>query len=366
MKAAPLTIAVACGGTGGHTFPGVATAQALVQCGHAVTLWLGGRDVETASAGAWTGPLRRVRATGLGGGMVDGMRAGALFVRAVLISRRFLRADRPDVLLAMGSYASVGPVLAAQWLHIPIVLHEANAVPGKALKFLSRFAAAVGVGFPAARTAFRGRRVEVTGFPLRAQITAVQAAPRPSGPFTFLVMGGSQGARALNETVPLALAALREHSGAPFRVIHLAGRHDAEVVAARYAAAGVDADVHAFLGEIWRAYGATDYAVTRAGAATCAELAVAGVPALLVPYPHAAGDHQTANARALASVGGVDVRAQVDLSCDWLVKHLADRLADTERLAAMRRALATAAVPDADCRLARLVEQVGGIAHADL
>ncbi len=361
-----MNVAVACGGTGGHTFPGVATAQALVRRGHAVTLWLGGRDVESLSAGSWVGPVRRVRASGLGAGPIAIPRAGLSFVRAVRASLRYLRADRPDVMLAMGSYASVGPVLAARWLRIPVVLHEANAVPGKALRLLSRHAAAVGVGFPSAAAAFRRTRVEVTGFPLRPEFAAGLDDARDRARFTFLVMGGSQGARVLNETVPEALGLLRETAPRPFRVIHLAGRADADRVRERYAARGIDAEVHPFLAEVWRAYGAADYAIARAGAATCAELAAAGLPALLVPYPHAAADHQTANAMALAAVGGVDVRAQSDLSSDGLAAHLADRMRDAGRLTAMRRALTAIAAPDADVRLARLVELVGGTDHADL
>jgi UDP-N-acetylglucosamine--N-acetylmuramyl-(pentapeptide) pyrophosphoryl-undecaprenol N-acetylglucosamine transferase len=361
-----LNIAVACGGTGGHTFPGVATAQTLATRGHAVTLWTGGRHAETAAVGAWDGPVRHVRAIGFGGGGRRTVYAGTLLTRAVFAAWRFLRADRPDVLLAMGSYASVGPVLAARLLRIPVVLHEANAIPGKAIKFLARYAAAIGVGFPAAATALRGCRVTVTGFPLRPELAAGPPAARPPGPFTLLVMGGSQGARALNETVPLALGALRQRVTTPLRAIHLAGRDETEAVARRYSSLRVEAEVHAFLPEIWRAYAAADFAVARAGAATCAELAVAGVPALLIPYPHAADDHQTANAMLLLHAGGVDVRQQVDLSCAWLVDYLAERLTATDRLVAMRRALAEVAVPDGDVRLARLVEQAGGLEHADL
>ncbi len=358
-----MRIDIACGGTGGHTFPGVATAQVLRGQGHAVRLWLAGRGVEELSARGWDGPVQSIRAAGLTGSGVARLRAVAGLGAAVVPSVRQLRCDRPAVLLAMGSYACVAPALAARLCGIPLILHEANAVPGAAVRLLSRLARETATGFAETARHLPGRRCHVTGFPVREAFRGLEH--RAHDRFTLLVAGGSQGAHALNTCIPPALALLAAR-GLALRVIHLAGRPDAGSVAAAYRQAGVEHTVHAFLPEIWEAYAEADFAITRAGAATCAELAMARLPALLVPYPYAAGDHQSANARAMAATGAVDVRAQNEVSSDWLAEYLEPILRAPEGLAARRQALAALAAPDAAEQLAERVLRVGGYQHADL
>jgi len=271
--------------------------------------------------------------------------------------RSQMRAFKPDVLLAMGSYTSVAPVLAARWCRIPVVLHEANAVPGAAIAFLSRFARVVAITFPTARDFLPNRRTELTGFPLRQDLLSSDGAPFfPPDMFTVLVMGGSQGAQRLNELASDAIIALRQ-AGVTVRVLHLTGLRDEVKIREKYASANVPHLVFGFLGNMGRAYRSADMAISRAGAASCTELALCRVPTLLVPYPHARRDHQAANAREMVVTGGMAMALEPDLTTDKLAVHIRQYRESPEKLAAMRTALQKTAVTDAAARLATLVEQ---------
>jgi UDP-N-acetylglucosamine--N-acetylmuramyl-(pentapeptide) pyrophosphoryl-undecaprenol N-acetylglucosamine transferase len=353
-KVGLMKICVACGGTGGHIFPGLATACELRSRGHAVTLWLAGRDVEAASVDGWDGDIISIRAAGFPSGL--SLRAvGSVFrlCGAVFASWRIMRRARPDVVLAMGSYASVGPVIAARLCGVPVVLHEANAVPGRAISFLSRFATRIGITFEAAASYFDGDKVCLTGFPLRKILGSVDHIPNTV--FHLLVMGGSQGAHALNETVPEAIKQLSSQ-GVSLRVTHLAGLRDADAVEKRYQESGVAAEVHAFTSDMATIYAAADFAIARAGAATCTELAICGVPALLVPHPTAARNHQMLNAMAMADVGGMVVQSQQDLTVDWLVGYLKNIVETPDVITAMRSKLSGSTVEDGAVQLANCVE----------
>ena len=353
-----MKICVACGGTGGHIFPGWATACELRSRGHTVTLWLAGRDVEAASVDGWDGDITSIRAAGFPSGF--SLRAvGAVFrlMAAVFVSWRTLRRSRPDVMLGMGSYASVGPVIGARLCGIPVVLHEANAVPGRAISFLARFATRIGITFEAAARHFSQDGVEMTGFPLRTTLERVGHVS--SDTFTLLVMGGSQGAHVLNETVPPAVEKLQAQGGR-LRIIHLAGIRDADAVEKRYRAAGISADVHAFTSDMASIYAAADFAIARAGAATCTELAICGVPALLVPLPSAARNHQALNAMAMAARGGMAMHPQQDLTVDWLVGYLGKLIDNPDAIAEMRSRLQGLVPGDGAAQLASLVEDAAG------
>src|SRR5450830_1600101 len=163
-----MKIGIACGGTGGHIFPGLAVAEALRRRGHTVVLWLAGKPGEDLALAGWDGPVVTVYARGVSSHAPRAMIATCFrLVRAVLQCRQSVQRFSPDVLLAMGSYASVGPVLAARWLNIPVVLHEANVIPGRAIRFLGRWADAVAVGFEETRHHLAHRRLVVTGMPVR-------------------------------------------------------------------------------------------------------------------------------------------------------------------------------------------------------
>lgn len=352
------TFSVSCGGTGGHVFPGLATARVLQRRGHEVTLWLAGKSIETATRHAWTGPVVDVASEGLS---AKPWRIPVSLLRLVRVYRSSLAAltlRRPQALLAMGSYSSVGPVLAARKLKIPVVLHEANVIPGRAIACLSRFAHTVAVSFPETRHHLSHPRMVITGIPLRKELEA-SAGPDGAGtaPLALLIMGGSQGATRLNAAAVDAVCRLHRE-GLRFPVVHLAGERDQARVAAAYAAAGVEHTVHGFLRDMAGAYRQASLALSRSGANSCMELALFGVPALLVPYPEAARNHQLANARAMAEAGAAEVIEQCRLTPESLAACLRDWIPDTARLARMRQAARQRAMVGADERLADLVEEV--------
>ena len=362
-----MKIAVACGGTGGHIFPGLATACALRDRGHEVALWLAGKDVEGQAVEGWNGTVRTVPAEGLPRRISPAaFRVFLRLLRARRTCRQLMKQERPDVLLAMGSYASVGPVLAARRLGIPCVLHESNVVPGRAISMLSRRATAVAISFEESRYHLRRANLVQTGMPLRSSLVEAAAeprVPRADAPFTLLIMGGSRGAHALNE---LGMRAVIQAvaKGARLRVIHLAGLHDSDPVRAAYAAAGVDAQVERFVHDMVPIYRRADLALCRSGAASCAELCAFGLPSLLVPLPTAIRDHQMANARALEQAGAAQVVAERDLREDWLADYLVDRAARPDQLEPLRIAARRLARPDATGVLADLVESVAETARA--
>lgn len=352
---------ISCGGTGGHVFPGVATATALRKRGHGVTLWMSGKAIETATRHAWDGPVVRIGSEGFSLHPLQLPRTLIALTRAFMTSLQTLRSHRPQALLAMGSYSSLGPVLAARCLRIPVVLHEANVVPGKAVTTLSRFARAIAISFPETRAHLSHPRIVCTGLPLRKQMeeaaSAIQAAP--PGTFTVLTMGGSQGAQRLNEVVPIALGRLRA-AGFPVEAIHLSGEKARPSVEEAYRVAEVPATVYGFCTDMISVYRRSSLCISRSGANSCLELALFGIPALLIPYPNSVRDHQLANARAMAEAGAAVVLEQPELTAERLEAMLQRLGRPPGRLDPMRQAARGRAITGADQRLADLIEQVAG------
>lgn len=352
-----LTIAVACGGTGGHTFPGLATANALRARGHNVEVWLSGRDIESRALKAWDGPVFHTGARPLTKPQLIHLPG------SVARCWRRMGSLRPDALLAMGSYASLPPGWAARLRGVPIVLHEANAVAGKATDFFAKSAAAVAWSF-GNPPAYLGEKAVSTGLPVRTALAGRPPLPgfEPrEGVFTVLVTGGSQGCRFLNESVPAACAILAGHGRAKaIRVIHQTGAADEEIVRKRYADAGIEALVCAFMDDMGGAFAAADVVLCRAGAATCAELALCAKPAMLVPLPSAVRDHQRLNARFFADEGAAICLEQATLSPDDIAARFEGFMDDPSSLAALRNAMAKFSSADAAERLADLVEKAAG------
>jgi len=353
---------LACGGTGGHIFPGLATAAVLRNRGHAVTLWLAGKDVEASAVRGWDGPVHTVPAEGFTAGLPGWrvVRTSLSLLRASRTCHRVMAKEPPDVLLAMGSYASVGPARAAFKLDIPVVLHESNVIPGRAVAMLSRRAAAVAAVFEETRYYLPRREITITGMPLRQDLIDRRAAHgerAPGGLFTVLVTGGSRGARRLNETVTETVRMLGR-DGRAMRFLHLTGTADEARVRSAYEAAGVAHEVHAFSHDIASMYRQADLAICRSGAATCTELMIFALPALLVPYPFAARNHQFANAKAMAKHGAADMVEEKDLDCGWLAEYLTGMMKARPRLGRMRTALSRGGRTDGAEALANLVEQV--------
>lgn len=360
---------LACGGTGGHIFPGLATAEVLRHLGHEVTLWLAGKDIESAAVQRWPGIKHTIQAQGFQGGIsLKAVGTASRLISACKETIRLMSADRPDALLAMGSYASVGPVVAALRLRVPVVLHESNVIPGRAIGLLARFATEVGACFEESRHHLRHARVEITGFPLRSELVAAARAtpyaPRRSGRFQILVMGGSRGAVPLNEKVMQAAIHLRRVES-NFHIIHLAGPKDAQRVREHYEKHRIPATVHEFVQNMAEIYSIADIAICRAGAATCAELSCFGIPSLLVPYPYAARDHQTANAKAMERVGVADQVSEADLDPEWLAEYLEGSMNTPARLLRIsREARQRSHMQAAEVLAGRLIKAAAGRVRA--
>lgn len=355
------TVMITTGGTGGHIFPGLAVAAELAVRGARV-FWLGTSDGMEARLV----PRHGVDFEGIAFGSVRGKGLARLLLGPYAIARACAQAwnvigrRAPGVALGLGGFVSFPGALMAVARNVPLVVHNLDARPGLANRVLRHGADRVLTGFPGVLGEGRDRRVEWVGNPLRADVEAVpppqQRYAQRSGPLSLLVVGGSLGAQALNETLPRALA-LMPRAARP-RVVHQSGEKHIDALRAAYAAAGVEAECHAFIDDMARRYAEADLVVCRSGATTVAELAAVGVASLLVPYPHAADDHQVDNAQQLARRGAGELWLQRDLSAqrlaDWLASVDRPRLAAmAEAARALRKAGATRRVADVCLELAR-------------
>ena len=342
-------VMILAGGTGGHIFPGLAVADVLRARGVPV-VWLGADGgMETRLVPPRGIPLDTIRVTGARGKGV-GKLLGLPFamIGAVAAARRLLTRHRPRAVLSFGGYAAGPGGLAAKLSGIPLLVHEQNRAAGMTNRVLARLAGRVMTGFPGT---FAGE--QVAGNPVRADIAALPARERGRGDvLNLLVIGGSQGARALNEAVPLALAQLPEGR---FAVRHQCGERMLEQARSAYANANVDVAPEAFIADMAEAWAWADLVVCRAGALTLAEVCAAGVPSILVPFPQAVDDHQTRNAEYLVERGAAVLLPQSDALAARLQDTLATLDAHRARLADMGRAARSLAIPDAADRVADAV-----------
>ena len=337
-------ILIMAGGTGGHVFPALAVADALREQGAEIN-WLGtrrGMEAELVSKAGY--PIDFISVTGLRGkGALGWVLAPIKLLRALWQSLRILKRLRPAVVLGMGGFVT-GPGGVGAWLQgLPLVIHEQNARAGLTNRLLAHIATRIFEAFPGT---FSGNtRVAETGNPVRAEIAnlpepAERLAAREGG-LRLLVVGGSLGAMALNETLPKALAQLPE--GQRPQVRHQTGQRNYEAVASIYKETGVEVELMPFIDDMAAAYAWADLVLCRAGALTVSELAAAGVGAILVPYPHAVDDHQTLNARYLSEHGAAELLPQTELNVEQLAGLLKDYGDDAEQGRAKLLAMAEAA-----------------------
>ena len=354
-----MKIVVACGGTGGHAFPGLAVATELVRRGHEVIVWNSGRDIESSVMRGWEGPVFSTGAKTLS------PRNALSILRSILRCRKEMRRTQPQVLLAMGSYSSLPPVLAARSCGVPVVLHEANTVPGRAVDFLSRFAVKVAISFDVTARYLPNCATVRTGLPVRATIAGGHRFEFiPEKAFVVFVTGGSQGAHAVNCLASEALAQLsreiakRGDGARPLYVIHQTGMKDEGAVMATYANVSLPSRVAAFEREMANAFASADLVIARAGASTCFELAACGKPALLIPLPTALRNHQHLNAEAFVAAGAADEGAHDKLTAHQLFRYLLDKYDHPEKLTAMAGKMRALATPEAAAKVAQIVEEV--------
>lgn len=318
---------IAGGGTGGHLFPGIAVAEELRRRHPGVRIVFVGtaRGIEVRAVPKAGFELLLLQVGALRGGGLAGVFVGlSRLPRALWAARKLVRALRPDVAIGVGGYAAGPAMVAARMLGVPCVILEQNAVAGITNRLLGRLAHRVIAALP--NKSFAPHKTLILGNPVRKDLLPVRQAPyvppRKGGPLKLLVMGGSQGARALNDTM-LALIPLLATAPFVVRIQHQTGVTDAPKLAAAYAAAGLaETSATAFIDDMAQAYANCDVALCRAGASTLAELTVCGRPSILVPYPFAADDHQTANAQVLVDAGAAQLIAQPELTAPKLLALL--------------------------------------------
>ena len=354
-------IVIAAGGTGGHFFPAEALASMLIARGHRVVLMTDERSGGLSSA-VFAGREQYVLpGAGIAGrGTWRGVKAVGAMTAGVVQARGILTSLGAGCVVGFGGYPCVAPVLAARSLRRrpAVILHEQNAVLGRANRFLTRRADVLALGFTATQRVPAGVRTEVTGNPVRPAIAALAATGYVAATerIRLLVLGGSLGARVFSDIVPAGVVALPQALRARLSVVQQARAEDVERVRAAYAAAGIAAEISPFFGDVAARLVAAHLVIARAGASTVAELAVVGRPAILVPLPGAIDDHQTANAQALAAAGGAWVVPQAGFTSGFLSQRLGDLLADPVGLTGAAVAARSQARADAAERLADLVE----------
>ena len=365
-------IVIAAGGTGGHFYPAEALAAALIARGQWVVL------MTDARSGALNSTVFNARdqyvlpGAGIAGrGVARAGKAVLSLAAGVVRARGILARIRPAAVVAFGGYPAVPPVLATRLLRDrpPVILHEQNAVLGRANRFLSGHASVLALSFAATVRVPKGVRTVVTGNPARPAIMALSTAPYtpPDGPVHLLILGGSLGARVFSDIVPEALTRLPDALRARLRVTQQCRAEDLDRVRAAYQDHGIAADLAPFFADVAGRLRAAHLVIARAGASTVAELAIAGRPAILVPLPGAIDDHQSANARALADAGGAWIMPQPTFTAARLADSLTRLLADNTTPGAaagdspLVRAAAgarTVAQPGAAAALADLVQQL--------
>ncbi|NUB27635.1 undecaprenyldiphospho-muramoylpentapeptide beta-N-acetylglucosaminyltransferase [Azospirillum brasilense] len=354
-------IILAAGGTGGHFFPAEALARELLARGEAVALVTDKRGQAFGDSLPEV-TVHRIRSAAPGGNLLAKMNAAWQMGLGLLGANALMRHLKPAAVVGFGGYPSVPTVYAAAQGRVPVMLHEQNAVLGRANRMLAAAARRIAVAFPevAAVKAEHRPRLVRTGNPVRpavaAQRDAAYAVPAPGGPVRILVMGGSQGARVFSEVIPEALGRLPADLRARIHLAQQCRPEDLEAARAAYAGMGLGGlELESFFRDVPDRLAACHLAITRAGASTIAELTCIGRPAILVPYPHAMDDHQTANARQLAAAGAAWVMAQPDFTADALAARLTELLESPDALTAAAQAAHGWGMADAARRLADAV-----------
>jgi UDP-N-acetylglucosamine--N-acetylmuramyl-(pentapeptide) pyrophosphoryl-undecaprenol N-acetylglucosamine transferase len=358
---------IACGGTGGHLFPGIAVAETLRARGHDVLLFVSEKEIDRlALSGRTDLKFETLPSVGLPSFYSPAI-FGFLrrFTESLSRCRAIYQKFQPEAVLGMGGFTSTAPVMAGRLRGAATFIHESNAIPGKANKFTARMVRAVLLGFKECAPFFPKSRTEITGTPIRTDLHPIdrRVARKKLGleqdTTTLLVMGGSQGASGINQAVIRSLPLLK---GAPLQVIHLSGSRDERLVSDNYVRENIRAFVAAFHHHMEEVYSAADIVIARSGAASLAELAAFSLPAILIPFPYAADDHQSRNAEIFARANAAVLIKESELSPERLSREIKNLLANPSRLQEMREAARRLASKDAAGRIATTIEKY--TAHA--
>ena len=345
-------IVVAAGGTGGHLFVAEALARELGSRGYRVQLITDDRADKYAA----TFPAEKIHVVTSGTVTGKGI-AGKLFgvmslAKGMLQCARLLKSINPAIVVGFGGYPTVPPLMAASVMKLPTAVHEANAVMGRANRFLAKRMKLIATGFPFKDAAFTAEQVH-TGNPVRAAVLAAAALPLPeANPLVLCVFGGSQGARIMSDVVPAAIALLPQELRLTLKIVQQARDEDQPRVTAAYAAAGVAAEISGFFSDMPARIAASHLVIARGGASTGAELAVIGRASILVPLPGALDQDQAANAGVLVAAHGADRVMQPDFTPQRLAAMLTEKLMHPDALREQGRNAKAIGIPDAASRLA--------------
>jgi UDP-N-acetylglucosamine--N-acetylmuramyl-(pentapeptide) pyrophosphoryl-undecaprenol N-acetylglucosamine transferase len=358
------TIALTAGGTGGHVFPAVALAEELHARGHAVAFITDSRGGGFSESAAVA--VHKISAGRLGPGLVGKLRGVAELAAGYFQGRAILRRVEPRAVIGFGSYASVPTMLAATRMGLPTLIHEQNAVLGRANRLVARRVGRIATAFERVShvRANDSAKIVRTGNPVRPAIVALAASPYQepgSGRVRILVLGGSQGATVFSRIVPAAVAELPPEQRARLAIAQQCRAADLETARAAYARLAMQVELAPFFSDVPDRLAQTHLMISRSGASTVAELTTAGRPSILVPYPHATDDHQTANARALEAAGAGWLVPDRDGAAEALATRLQALLAQPGMLAKAAEAARALGIPDAARRLADEVERVAGL-----
>ncbi len=356
------TILLAAGGTGGHLFPAEALAHELAGRGWRVDLATDNR-AERFAGHFPAHKVHTVASSTIGSrNPVSLLRAFWTIWRGVRQASEVIGSIKPEVVVGFGGYPTLPPLYAATRRKVPTIVHEQNAVMGRANKALAARVGAIAGGFLDPSKGRFAEKIVVTGNPVRPSVLEASAIPyKPSSagePFRLLVFGGSQGAQFFSDAVPAAIAALPEPQRARLRVTQQARADDVGRVKQAYAALGMQVDVLPFFSDMAARIASAHLVISRSGASTVSEIAVIGRPALLVPSPYALDHDQAANAAALAAAGGAEVHTQSSLTNERLTELIGNAMVEPDRLATMAAAAKSAGKPDAARLLADLAEAI--------
>src|ERR1700722_11862461 len=358
-----MKVAIACGGTGGHLFPGLAVAEVLKERGYEILLLISEKQIDTIAVGSRKEfRIEKIPAVGLTKLVsIQSLSFVAKFINGLVACLRIYGSFKPDAVLGMGGFTSTGPILAGRITGLPTFIHESNAIPGKANRLNAVLSQKVLLGFEECARYFPGKVVEVTGTPIRDSLRspvdrsqALKNLSLHSGLPTILVMGGSQGAHGINEAV---LAVLRRFGKKEVQFVHLTGAEDETHVYECYQKEGIPAFVSAFYDRMEEAYTVADLAFARSGAASLTELSYFGLPTILIPYPFAAENHQFFNAEIFARHSVAEVLEESRVNKDTLgslIDHFLNNGAKAHGAPAQPRALGPEAAAN---RIVEIIEK---------
>jgi UDP-N-acetylglucosamine--N-acetylmuramyl-(pentapeptide) pyrophosphoryl-undecaprenol N-acetylglucosamine transferase len=355
-----MKVLIAAGGTGGHLYPGISVARTLREQGQQVLMVIGQKPLEKDLVTAQKLEFRTIAGVGLKNNVFGLTKFGYNLLKGVIQARKVIKEYQPDVILALGNYLSLSAGLAGYLSGIPLVLHEQNCLPGKANQLLARFAKRICVSFPES-SGYLPRfkdKITVTGNPLRQEILRSRPASRDiKDRAALLIFGGSQGAHSINLAMMESLDML-EGIRRNIKLIHLTGKADQEMVEKGYREKNFEAAIYSYQNDMQDIYKQADLAVCRSGALTLAELSYCGLPSILIPYPHAAEDHQLINARVFAQAGAARIIEQSALTGTRLAEELNSLLRDREGLRVMGQKAASLARPDAANAIVKVIRSI--------